>query len=303
MRVPLQRVCRLQIGGGRGSTEAWAAVADGRARPFAGAGWSGARLADLLRAADWGTLPAEAEVADEGFDWAELDAGTCRGARLLAPLDTQEVWAAGVTYLRSREARKEESKQGGDFYQLVYEADRPELFFKASPARCAAPGGEIVVRRDSEWNVPEPELALVLTPAGKLFGYTVGNDVSSRSIEGANPLYLPQAKVYAGACALGPLITLAAALPDARSVPIRLTIRRAGAVAYQGETGTGRMKRTFEDLIAYLFREDAFPDGVLLLTGTGIVPESPFTLLAGDVVEIEIPGIGTLRNRVRAGRE
>jgi 2-dehydro-3-deoxy-D-arabinonate dehydratase len=218
---------------------------------------------------------------------------------LLAPVDTQEVWASGVTYERSREARREESPSGGDFYDLVYEADRPELFFKALPHRVSGPGGPIRIRRDSAWNVPEPELALVLSSAGRIVGYTIGNDVSSRSIEGENPLYLPQAKVYEGACALGPMIAVAA--PDGldpASLPVRLTIQRDGAVAFVGETSTGRMRRRPEELAAWLVRELRFPWGAVLMTGTGIVPADPFTLQPGDVVEIAIEGIGTLANTV-----
>ena len=218
---------------------------------------------------------------------------------LLAPVDTQEVWASGVTYERSREARREESPTGGDFYDLVYEADRPELFFKALPHRVSGPGGPIRIRRDSAWNVPEPELALVLSSAGRIVGYTIGNDVSSRSIEGENPLYLPQAKVYEGACAVGPMIVLA--VPDGldpASLPVRLTIQRDGAVAFAGESSTKRMRRRPEELAAWLVRELRFPWGALLMTGTGIVPGDSFTLRPGDVVEIAIDGIGTLTNTV-----
>jgi len=218
---------------------------------------------------------------------------------LLAPLDAQEVWAAGVTYERSRAARREESPSGGDFYDLVYEADRPELFFKALPHRVSGPGGPIRIRRDSAWNVPEPELALVLSSSGAIVGYSIGNDVSSRSIEGENPLYLPQAKVYEGACALGPMVAIAAPGGlDPRSLPVRLTIERDGAVAFTGETSTARMRRRPEELAGWLVRELRFPWGVVLLTGTGIVPPDAFSLQEGDVVEIAIEGIGTLANTV-----
>jgi 2-dehydro-3-deoxy-D-arabinonate dehydratase len=216
----------------------------------------------------------------------------------LAPITRQEVWAAGVTYFRSREARMEESADGGSFYDLVYNAARPELFFKGTASRVSAPGAPIRIRFDSKWNVPEPELALVIGPDGRLFGFTIGNDVSSRDIEGENPLYLPQAKVYRGSCALGPVVLMAGAVPDARQLEIRLAIRRDETVLFQGSTSIERMKRNLGDLIEYLFREQEFPDGVILLTGTGIVPSDDFTLMSGDVVEITVPEIGTLCNIV-----
>ncbi len=219
-------------------------------------------------------------------------------ARLLAPIDRQEVWGAGVTYERSKVARQEESEDAASFYDKVYTAARPELFFKATPSRVAGPGEPIRVRRDSKWSVPEPELALVLDPALKLVGFTVGNDVSARDIEGENPLYLPQAKVYHGSCALGPCITLAPAMPPRPGVAIRLDIERHGKSAFHGETTLARMARPLEELIDWLGREDRFPDGVILLTGTGIVPPDDFHLEPGDVVSIAIDGIGTLTNPV-----
>jgi 2-dehydro-3-deoxy-D-arabinonate dehydratase len=217
---------------------------------------------------------------------------------LLPPVTEQEIWAAGVTYLRSREARMEESAGGGSFYDKVYYADRPELFFKATPNRVAGPNGEIRIRADSKWNVPEPEIALLVSVTGKVLGYTIGNDVSSRDIEGENPLYLPQAKVYLGSCALGPAILLAQSVPDERQLGIRLVIQRNGRVEFDGSTSVARMKRNFQDLVTYLFKEQEFPHGVILLTGTGIVPPDEFTLQSGDLVEITVPEIGTLRNRV-----
>jgi 2-dehydro-3-deoxy-D-arabinonate dehydratase len=220
---------------------------------------------------------------------------------LLAPLDTQEVWAAGVTYERSKVARMEESAGGGDFYDKVYEAERPELFLKAAGGhRVVGPGQEIRVRRDSHWNVPEPEMTLVLSSAGKIVGVTVGNDVSSRDIEGENPLYLPQAKVYNGACALGPMIRIVDDELDLRNLPIRLAITRDGETAFSGETSTARMKRTPEELAAYLFRELTFPSGAFLMTGTGVVPPDDFSLQGGDIVSIHIEGVGTLTNPVAA---
>jgi len=215
---------------------------------------------------------------------------------LLAPIDTQEVWASGVTYLRSKVARMEESEEGGDFYDRVYAAERPELFFKATYSRVAGPGKPIRIRRDSAWNVPEPELALVLSSSGEIVGYTIGNDVSSRSIEGENPLYLPQAKVYDGCCALGPMIALNDGRQSVRG--IQMTISRGGTTVFAGETSTAKMRRSAEELAAYLFRESTFAAGVFLLTGTGIVPPDDFTLHPGDVVSITIEGIGILQNPV-----
>jgi 2-dehydro-3-deoxy-D-arabinonate dehydratase len=218
-------------------------------------------------------------------------------ATLLAPVDRQEVWAAGVTYLRSRDARMEESTQKS-VYDLVYDAERPEIFLKATAGRVRGPGEEIAVRGDSTWDVPEPELALVINRGGEIVGYTIGNDVSSRSIEGENPLYLPQAKVYTASAALGPVIVPSWELGDLGGRAIRLVIRRDGAVLFDGATSTDQIHRSLEDLVAYLFRCNEFPDGAVLMTGTGIIPPSEFTLEAGDDVEISIDGIGSLRNPV-----
>jgi 2-dehydro-3-deoxy-D-arabinonate dehydratase len=221
--------------------------------------------------------------------------------KLLAPITDQEVWAAGVTYLRSKVARMEESKQagGGSFYDRVYEADRPEIFFKATPHRVVGPGQPVRLRGDSKWNVPEPELALLVNPRGKIIGYTIGNDMSSRDIEGENPLYLPQAKVYDGCCALGPCVLIAdPAEPLPKDASIEVEIRRGGEVAFSGKTSLAQMKRKFEELVSWLFRDNSFPSGVYLLTGTGVVPPDTFTLQSGDEVAITIPPIGTLRNRV-----
>lgn len=218
-------------------------------------------------------------------------------AAVLAPVDTQEVWAAGVTYRRSRDARKDES-QVADVYDLVYVADRPELFFKAPAWRVVAPGDPIGVRNDSPWNVPEPELGLVLAADGTIAGWVIGNDVSSRTIEGENPLYLPQAKVYDRSCALGPCLVPGTALDGPFAV--RLRIERDGVVAFDGETSTAEIVRAFEDLASALFEALTFPDGAILLTGTGIVPDAPFSLSPGDVVDIAIEGLGRLRNPVVA---
>src|SRR6201988_297339 len=202
-----------------------------------------------------------------------VDAKTVRPPlqeELLSPVGAQEVWAAGVTYERSREGRREEAHESGAavFYSRVYDAERPELFFKAAGWRVVAPYGKIRVRRDARWSVPEPELVLVINRDAKIIGYTLGNDVSSRDIEGENPLYLPQAKVYDGSCSLGPTVTLAAALPSLPEVTIRLRITRGGSVVFEGETSLAAMARTFEDLVSWLGRETSFPDGVVLLTGT-----------------------------------
>ncbi len=220
---------------------------------------------------------------------------------LLAPIDRQEVWAAGVTYRRSQVARMEESETSASVYDRVYTADRPELFFKATPHRVVGPGGAVRIRRDAQWNVPEPELALVLGSRLQLVGYTVGNDMSSRDIEGENPLYLPQAKLYDACCGLGPWITLAADMPAPAEIGIRLNIVRAGESVFADATSVGQMARTFADLIGWLGRDNSFPQGAFLLTGTGIVPSSEFTLVAGDRIEIAIDGIGTLVNSVVQG--
>ncbi len=219
-------------------------------------------------------------------------------APLLPPIDAQEVWAAGVTYVRSKTARERESAGAARFYDLVYTAPRPELFFKATPRRVVGPGGPVRIRQDSRWNVPEPEIALVVSPELKIVGYTIGNDMSSRDIEGENPLYLPQAKVYDGSCALGPVITLAGHLPPPEQTVIRLTITRGAKMVFEGSTSVAAMARPFEDLVAWLGRDNSFPDGVILLTGTGIVPPDDFTLEHGDDIAIEVSGIGRLCNRV-----
>ncbi len=215
----------------------------------------------------------------------------------LPPCDEQDVWAAGVTYERSRAARQEESRDGGDIYARVYAAERPELFFKAHASRVVGPAGQVGIRADSHWNVPEPELALVINPAMELVGFTVGNDMSSRDIEGENPLYLPQAKVYSRSCALGPGILLAPS-NDWPQTTIRLKIERAGQTAFEGEVQTARIKRRIAELLDYLGRSTEFPDGAILLTGTGIVPPNDFTLQPGDIVTITIDGIGSLTNTV-----
>ncbi len=218
-------------------------------------------------------------------------------AGLLPPVDDQEVWAAGVTYLRSRDGRIEESVDGGTPYDRVYDAERPELFLKSTAARVVTDGDAVGIRVDSDWNVPEPELAVAVTSRGEIFGYLVANDMSSRSIEGENPLYLPQAKYYDRACVLGPRIVPAWAAPEGPwSVELRMT--RDGAVVFEGRTSTAELRRDPADLARWLVRALSFPTGAVLLTGTGIVPPADVTARAGDVVEIDIGGIGTLRNSI-----
>jgi len=223
-------------------------------------------------------------------------------ARILAPIGSQEVWAAGVTYFRSRSARMAEAKDagGGDFYDRVYAAERPELFFKATPGRVVGPGEHVRIRSDAKWSVPEPELTLLINHRGRIIGYTAGNDMSSRDIEGENPLYLPQAKVYDGSCALGPCILIGEE-PLPAATPIRLEIARQGRVEFAGQTTLAELKRAPSSLAEYLFRDNSFPCGAFLMTGTGIVPPDDFALAAGDRIRIAIDPIGTLENDVVQG--
>jgi len=251
-----------------------------------------------LAGTEWDAL-----INDDGPQQRAPDATPCLAptqAELLAPIGSQEVWAAGVTYYRSRDARMEESKDagGGDFYAKVYEAERPELFFKALAYRVVGPGAPVRIRRDAKWSVPEPELTLVINSRGVIVGYTIGNDMSSRDIEGENPLYLPQAKVYDGSCALGPCVYLTRE-PLSPDTKIDLTIRREGNVVFSGATTVRSIKRPFAELVAYLYRETSFPNGCLLMTGTGIVPPTDFTLQRADEITIKIDGIGELCNRVQ----
>lgn len=237
-----------------------------------------------------------AEPGGIGFPIEEVE--------VLAPIDGRtEVWACGVTYEISREARVEESERAKDAYQLVYEADRPELFFKSAAWRVVPDGGTVSVRSDSTLDVPEPEVALVVNAFGEIVGYTACDDVSSRSIEGENPLYIPQAKIYLGGCALGPMVRPAWEVADPYALTIELTIRRAGAVAWHGTASTAQLHRKYEDLVSYLMRADVHPDGVVLTTGTCLVPPAPFSLEAGDVVDITIDEIGTLSTGVVRGLE
>lgn len=238
--------------------------------------------------------PAERILSSNAEDVAPLTENA-----VLAPIASQEVWAAGVTYYRSRDARMEEARQAGgeDFYARVYDAERPELFMKATPHRVVGQGQSVRIRRDSHWNVPEPELTLAINAAGHVFGYTIGNDMSSRDIEGENPLYLPQAKVYDQCCALGPCILLEEK-PLPPTTEIDLTITRGAEIAFHGATTLSQLKRSPSELAGWLYRDNSFPNGCFLMTGTGIVPDSTFTLRSGDVVRITIAPIGVLSNTV-----
>ncbi len=219
-------------------------------------------------------------------------------ARLLSPVDRQEVWAAGVTYLRSKSARMEESDFSARAYNHVYDAPRPEIFFKSMPEKVVGPGDAVGIREDARWNVPEPELALVLDSRGEVAGYTIGNDMSSRDIEGENLLYLPQAKIYERSCAIGPCVVVGVSEDEARTWKVNIRIHREGNEVFAGETDISRIRRGFRELAEWLFRSQRFPQGAILLTGTGVVPPNEFTLEAGDVVAINISGIGTLENPV-----
>jgi 2-dehydro-3-deoxy-D-arabinonate dehydratase len=220
--------------------------------------------------------------------------------KFLSPVDQQEVWAAGVTYKRSQVARMEESESAASHYDKVYTADRPELFFKATPHRVSGPGQPLRVRYDSKWSVPEPEFTLVINTSGKIVGYTIGNDMSARDIEGENPLYLPQAKMYNQCAGVGPCVLLAEKPLDQDAIDIQLDIRRGGKSVFGGATKLSQMKRTPDELAKWLFRENVFPNGAFLMTGTGVVPDDSFTLEDGDEVSITITGIGTLTNPIVA---
>ncbi|MGB8481112.1 MAG: fumarylacetoacetate hydrolase family protein [Acidobacteriaceae bacterium] len=260
-----------------------------------------AGLFHLVPAASWDELIVREDLRDHLGQLMQgaKPVGDAVSRDMLPPIGNQEVWAAGVTYYRSRNARMEESKTagGGDFYDRVYHAERPELFFKATAHRVVGPGDKVAIREDARWSVPEPELALFISPGGKIAGYTIGNDMSSRDIEGENPLYLPQAKVYDRSCALGPCL-LVADEPLPVSTDIKIEIRREGKVVFSGETTLKEMKRSPEELVEYLYRASSFPSGCFLLTGTGIVPPDSFTLRLGDEIRITIPAIGTLGNEV-----
>jgi len=259
-------------------------------------------LVDLMHAGvrDMTSLVERPDLADEldRLARAGLPEHPLDRVRLLTPVESQEVWAAGVTYLRSKEARMEESEFSASAYDRVYDAVRPEIFFKSLPDKVVAPGEAVGIRRDAQWNVPEPELALVINSSARIVGFTIGNDMSSRDIEGENLLYLPQAKIYARSCAVGPWIVVGPNEEDARQWSIGLEIERRGALVFAGETRAGQIKRTFAELVEYLFRSQQFPNGAVLLTGAGVVPPDSFTLEAEDTVRITITGIGSLENPV-----
>ena len=249
------------------------------------------RMKDLVERAD---LVDELErLSRVGLPDRALDS-----VQLLTPVESQEVWAAGVTYLRSKEARMVESEFSASAYDLVYDAARPEIFFKSLPEKVVSPGEAVGIREDARWNVPEPELALVINSAGTIVGFTIGNDMSSRDIEGENLLYLPQAKIYTASCAVGPWIVVGPTEDDVRQWSIQLEIRRGGEKVFAGETQAGQIKRPFDELVDFLFRSQKFPNGAVLLTGAGVVPPDAFTLDADDLVRITISGVGTLENPV-----
>jgi 2-dehydro-3-deoxy-D-arabinonate dehydratase len=250
------------------------------------------RLDDLLECAD--LADALERLARETLPEHSLDE-----VRVLTPVESQEVWAAGVTYVRSKHARMDESGFSARAYDHVYEAPRPEIFFKSVPEKVVSPGDAVGIRRDARWNVPEPELTLVINSSGSVVGFSIGNDMSSRDIEGENLLYLPQAKIYDGSCAIGPWVVAGVREHDARRWTIGLEIHRGGALVFAGDTCVDQIRREFGELVEYLFRSQSFPHGAMLLTGAGIVPPDSFTLAEGDRVRILISGVGILENSVR----
>jgi 2-dehydro-3-deoxy-D-arabinonate dehydratase len=280
------RIAKLSIDG----AVTWALERDGA--------WHGLRnsLDELLAESDLAAA-ARGAAGDRLCRVEDVAARPATEPFLLAPIDSQEAWAAGVTYKRSQEARKVEAG-GADFYDRIYASERPEIFLKATRSRTVGPGGEVGIRSDSRWNVPEPELALVLNRHLDIVGFTIGNDMSSRDIEGENPLYLPQAKVYDRCLGLGPYIVTADDVPDPLNLDVRLRIIRAGNVAFEGSTSTARLNRSLSELCEYLGRCNSYPAGAILLTGTGVVPPDEFTLAPDDVVVIGIEGIGELTNVV-----
>ncbi|MSU40131.1 MAG: fumarylacetoacetate hydrolase [Pedosphaera sp.] len=286
MSAPTVKICRFQLADGapRAGLVAGSAVLD-----LTAAGIE--RLTPLIESED-----APRHLA--ALSRLKLPRHPLRAVRLLAPVEQQEVWAAGVTYLRSKKARMDESEFSATAYDRVYEAPRPELFFKSLPEKVVGHGEEVGIRRDARWNVPEPELVLVITSRGRVAGYTIGNDMSSRDIEGENLLYLPQAKVYHRSCASGPFIVLGATEAAVRRWTIGVEIRRRRRTVFKGQTSVGNIKRGFDELAGWLCRSQHFPHGALLLTGTGVVPGDEFTLAARDVVRITISGIGVLENTV-----
>ncbi len=282
----MHKVCRFRKDGGRplvGVINELGAVLD---LSYAGC----SSVTEILEARD-PVAKLDAALADDNLPSYSLNDVT-----LYSPIEGQEVWAAGVTYLRSKSARMEESDFSATAYDRVYDADRPELFFKSLPGKIVDPGREVGIRADARWNVPEPELTLVFSSKKELVGFSIGNDMSSRDIEGENLLYLPQAKVYDKSCAVGPCIVIGATEAEVREWTIGVRISREGSVVFEGETSIGQIKRSFAELGDYLWRSQTFPDGVALMTGTGVVPDEDFTLAAGDEIRIHISGIGELVN-------
>lgn len=256
----------------------------------------------LFKEQDWDTFINDDNLLEkmEGLIQILKKSAPVKVADILAPIQNQELWACGVTYLRSKVGRQEESKAAGgsDFYAKVYDAQRPEVFFKANAHRVVGTGDKVNIRKDSVWDVPEPELTLVVTSSGKIVGYTIGNDMSSRSIEGENPLYLPQAKTYDGCAALGPCVFVTDQPIDLNSL-IQLEIKRDQKIIFEANITLNQMKRSLEELVSFVYRECSFPKGCLIMTGTGIVPGSDFTLHSNDEIKISIDPIGTLVNTVR----
>ena len=265
-------------------------VGEGAARLLASDPTAGVRsLADILHSDDPAGLAAS--LVNRSQAAMSLDS-----VALLAPVDRQEIWAAGVTYKRSQVARMEESESGASHYDKVYTADRPELFFKSQPHRVSGPGDPVRVRFDSDWSVPEPEFTLVISPAGKIVGYTIGNDVSAWDIERENALYLPQSKVYDACCALGPFLVTPDEIGNPYEIEISCTIRRRGKLTFEGKASVGQLRRKFEEMVEYLTRGNSVPTPTVLLTGTGIIVTQEAALAPGDVITIDVPGIGSLVN-------
>ncbi|MFT5031344.1 MAG: 2-dehydro-3-deoxy-D-arabinonate dehydratase [Candidatus Binatia bacterium] len=284
----MHKLCRFQKDGGRVQVGVITELGSVCELGFAGI----STLTEILEASD------PAARVEELLQDDDLPTHSLADITLLAPIEGQEVWAAGVTYLRSKTARMGESDFSANAYDRVYAADRPEIFLKSLPEKVVGPGDEVGIREDAKWNVPEPELALVINSRKKVVGYTIGNDMSSRDIEGENLLYLPQAKVYDKSCAMGPCIVIGPSEAEVRAWTIGVKISRDGAAVFEGETTIDQIKRSFDELAGYLCRSQSFPMGAALLTGTGVVPGDDFTLAVGDVVTIDISGIGTLENTV-----
>jgi len=283
----LLQLCHFQNGGAK--TRVGLVLAPTTVLDLTAAGVE--RMSSLLESED--PVAAVTQLANQ-----KLPRFSLADVRLVSPIERQEIWAVGVTYLRSKKARMEESDFSANAYDRVYEAARPELFFKCFPEKVIASGDLVGIRKDARWNVPEPELVLVINSRARIVGYSIGNDMSARDLEGENLLYLPQAKIYDRSCAIGPWITLGGDEATARTWKIHLSIQRSGQIVFQGDTAVSQIKRGFDELVSYLFRSQTFPRGAVLLTGTGIVPPDDFTLKAQDIIQISINGIGALQNSV-----